>query len=218
MSAPTHRDDSNTRDTDRLEAFSDGVIAIAITLLIIEIGVPHIEDGGNRELLEQLLHLWPSYLGYVVSFLTIGIMWINHHLIFRFIARTDQRLIVLNTLFLLCVAFIPFPTAVMAEYLGEPGQRTAVAFYGGAFTVTAVCYYLLWSYPTRGRRLVEADTDQRAIDTIERRFRVGWPIYLAGTLVALVVPLVGMFVFLALALFYVLPYLASATSPGGGES
>jgi uncharacterized membrane protein len=218
MADPALRDDSNARDTDRLETFSDGVIAIAITLLIIEIHVPEIGDAGNRELLDQLLHLWPSYLGYAVSFLTIGIMWINHHLIFRFIRRTDQKLVVINTLFLLCVAFIPFPTGVMARYLGEPAERTAVVFYGGTFTLTAVFYYLLWSYPTRGRRLLEPDADQAAIDAIERRFRVGWPIYLAGTIVALILPLLGMFVFLALALYYVLPYLVSTSPPGADAS
>ena len=218
MASTPLRDEIHSRDTDRLETFSDGVIAIAITLLILEIGVPHFEAGesdGNRALLEALLDLWPSYLVYVVSFLTIGIMWINHHNIFRFIARTDQRLVVLCTLFLLCVAFIPFPTAVLAEYLGAPAQRTAVVFYGATFTVTAVLYYFLWSYPTRGRRLVREDVDQRAIDAVERRFRVGWPTYLAGTLVAVVAPLAGMLVFLALALFYVLPYLLPATPAGG---
>ncbi len=203
----------NSRDTDRLEAFSDAVIAIAITLLIIEIGVPHASEGEHftaGDLLNALLDLWPSYLGYVVSFLTIGIMWINHHNIFRFIGRTDQRLVVLNTLFLLCIAFIPFPTAVLAEYLGEDGERTAVVFYGASFTVTAVFYYLLWSYPTRGRRLVDPAVPQAAIDAVERRFRIGWPIYLAATLIALVSPPVGMAIFAALAIFYVLPTSSSA--------
>jgi uncharacterized membrane protein len=210
MASPVRRDDATSRDTARVEAFSDGVIAIAITLLIIEIGVPEIEAGesdGNRALLEALLHLWPSYLGYFVSYLTIGIMWINHHNIFRFIARTDQKFLVLNTLLLLCIAFIPFPTAVMAEYLGEPGQRTAVVFYGASFTVTSAFYYLTWSYPSRGRRLIDPSVDQRAIDAVERRFRLGTPVYLAGTLVGSIVPLAGMLVFLALDLFYVLPYL-----------
>jgi uncharacterized membrane protein len=218
MASPVPRDDATSRDTARVEAFSDGVIAIAITLLIIEIGVPHIASGesdGNRALLEALLDLWPSYLGYFVSFLTIGIMWINHHNIFSFINRTDQKFLALNLLLLLCIAFLPFPTAVMAEYLGEPGQRTAVVLYGASFTVSAVFYYLLWSYSSRGRRLIDPSVDQRAIDAVERRYRLGAPLYLAGTLVAAVVPLVGMLVFLALDLFYVLPYLLP--SSGGPE-
>ena len=218
MASPPLRDDTNAREPDRLEAFSDGVIAIAITLLIIEVHVPdHANVHSAGDLLDELIGLWPSYLGYLVSFLTIGIMWINHHNIFRFIARTDQKLVVFNTLFLFCVAFIPFPTAVMAEYLGHPGQRTAVVFYGACLTVTAVFFYLLWAYPTRGRRLIDPAVDQRAIDAVERRFRVGWPTYLAGTLVALVAPLVGMFVFLALALFYLLPYVLPAASSGDGD-
>ena len=209
MASTPGRDETTSRDTNRLETFSDGVIAIAITLLIIEIGVPHLEgeEAGNRALFDALLDLWPSYLGYVVSFLTIGIMWINHHNIFRFIARTDQKFLALNLLLLLCIAFLPFPTAVMAEYLGEPGQRTAVVLYGASFTVTAVFYYLLWSYSSRGRRLIDPSVNQRAIDAVERRYRLGAPIYLAGTLVGAIVPLAGMLVFLTLDLFYVLPYL-----------
>ena len=121
----------SVRPTDRLEAFSAGVIAIAITLLVIEIRPPHTGEGqGSAALLRALGDLWPNYLGDLISFLTIGIMWINHHNIFRFFARTDPWLVALNTLFLLCVGFVPFPTALLAEYLGHPGSRAAALVYG----------------------------------------------------------------------------------------
>ena len=104
-------------DTGRIEAFSDAVFAIAITLLIIEIGVPHVGEEGT--LFESLVHLWPSYLGYATSFLVIGTVWANHHNRFRLIPRSDHILLFLNILFLMCVAFIPFPTALLAEYIRE---------------------------------------------------------------------------------------------------
>lgn len=207
-------DEGNARDTNRLEAFSDGVFAIAITLLIIEIRPPHLETGqGSPELVRALLDLWPAYLGYVISFLTIGIMWINHHYIFGFIARTDPTLVALNTLFLLCVAFIPFPTALLAEYLGHPGQQVAALAYGGWFTVTAITYNLLWRYPTRGRRLIEPAVPQATLDAVRRRFNFGPPVYLIATLLALVSPVLSIGVQLVLALVYLLPYRGGAAEP-----
>jgi uncharacterized membrane protein len=104
-------------DTTRLEMFSDGVFAIAITLLVLEIRVPHVGEGES--LVVALLGLWPSYLGYAVSFLQIGVIWANHHNRFRLLERSDHVLLFLNILFLLCVAFIPFPTALLAEYKGR---------------------------------------------------------------------------------------------------
>ena len=99
--------------TGRLEAFSDGVFAIAITLLILEIGVPHVPADGS--LWRALRELWPSYLSYAISFVIIGVMWINHHNLFRDIARVDHYLLVLNLLLLMSISFLPFPTAVVAN-------------------------------------------------------------------------------------------------------
>lgn len=201
--------DDNGRSTDRLEAFSDGVFAIAITLLVIEIRPPHIEDGeGSAALIRELLTLWPSYLGYLISFLAIGVLWINHHNIFRYFARTDPTLVAINTLLLLCVGFIPFPTALLAEYLGHPGQQVAVFIYGGWFTLTAIVYNLLWRYPIRNRRLVAPEVPQASLDAITRRFLPGAPLYLLATLVALVSPEASVAIQLALAIFYLWPYAA----------
>jgi len=101
--------------TSRLEAFSDGVFAIAVTLLIIEVHVPqraHAESLGH-----ELLRIWPSYLGYLTSFLTIGVMWINHHHVFSLIVRADRTMLLLNTVLLMLIAFVPFPTAVLAQFV-----------------------------------------------------------------------------------------------------
>ncbi len=168
-----------SRDTTRLEAFSDGVLASAITLLILEIRVPErdgAENGPQTDLLDALLHLWPSYLGYVVSFATIGIVWANHHTIFRYIVRTDQTLILINTLLLLCVAFIPFPTALLAEHLGHDGERVATMVFAGTYIVLGALFALLWWYPTRDHHLIGPDVDRETTRTITRRFTLGGPI------------------------------------------
>ncbi len=135
-------------DTARVEAFSDGVFAIAITLLVLEIRVPSPDATDNgRALLAALRGLWPSYLGYVLSFVTIGIMWANHHSIFRYVRRADRYFVLINVLFLMCIAFLPFPTALLAEYLPEPGGRTlAVAGYSATLVVIALAYNALWWY------------------------------------------------------------------------
>ena len=193
------------RDTNRLEAFSDGVIAIAITLLVLEIRVP--EAHGAAELWRELWNLWPAYLGYLISFLIIGIMWANHHTIFRYIARTDHYLVVINLLLLLCIAFIPFPTALLAEYLGHPEERVGGIVYSGAFFVTALVYKLLWFYPRRAG-LLDPNADPRAVRSITSRFRLGPPTYLLAFLLSFVSTEASLLVLFLVALLYVLPYAA----------
>ena len=196
------------RDTDRLEAFSDGVIAIAITLLVLEVRVPHVEEGGASALWGALRGLWPQYLGYLTSFVIIGIMWANHHNIFRHIARTDHYFVLINLLFLLFVAFIPFPTALLTEYLTHPGERVGGIVYSGWILLTALSYNLLWRYPSRGGRLLEPDADPRGVESITRRFRLGPPAYLVAFLLSFVSTIGSLVVLLGLALLYLLPNAA----------
>ena len=125
-------------ETLRIEAFSDGVFAIAITLLIVEIKVPHnVSPGG---LSRALLNLWPSYLAFLTSFCTIGMMWVNHHRLFTVIQAADETLIAINLLLLLAIAWVPFPTAVLAAYLDRPDQRVAAFLYSGTFLVIAIIF------------------------------------------------------------------------------
>src|SRR3954463_1053189 len=112
--------------TARLETFSGGVFAIAATLLVLKIGVT-VEHG--QSLGSALLDIWPSYLAYATSFLVIGIIWINHHHIVTMIARVDRPFLFVNLLLLLVVSFIPFPTRLVAQYLGGPGERSATIAY-----------------------------------------------------------------------------------------
>jgi TMEM175 potassium channel family protein len=192
-------------DTGRIEAFSDGVFAIAITLLVIEIRPPHVE--GGRSLTEALAHLWPSYLGYAISFLVIGTIWANHHNRFRLILRSDHQFLFLNVLFLMCVAFIPFPTALLADYLPSTGgyRTTAVAVYTGTLAVTAIFFTLLWLYAAANRRLVDRRADPSVLRAMTRRFVLGMFLYIVAFALAFVSVTASLALIVALALLFVLP-------------
>jgi uncharacterized membrane protein len=188
--------------SSRLEAFSDGVFAIAITLLVLEFGV----DTATHDLGSQLLHIWPSYLAYVTSFLTIGVIWVNHHALFDFVGRVDRGLLFLNSLLLMVVAFTPFPTRLIAEFLREgDNEETAALAYGITFVIMAVVFQLLWRYMATGRRLIRSEVSQDVLDDITRTFNPGIPIYAGATLVALASPVASIALYLAIALFYALP-------------
>ena len=196
---------SADNDTGRIEAFSDGVFAIAITLLVIEIGVPHVEDARTT-LFGALIEQWPSYLGYAISFLQIGVIWANHHNRFRYIARSDHLLLFLNILFLMCVAFIPFPTALLAEYLqGSGAERTmAGAVYAGTLAVTAVFFTLLWLYAA-GYHLVDRNLDRALLRAMTRRYVFGMIAYLVAFALAFVNVAASLILIVILALLFVLP-------------
>src|SRR4030081_1715517 len=132
-----------TTETTRVEAFSDGVFAIAITLLILNIKIP-LPAGGP--LLAQMGRQWASYISFVISFAFIGIMWINHHRLFSHIKRADNLLLIFNLLLLLGVTAVPFPTAVLAAHLGGPDQRAAAMLFSGTYFFIAIFFNLLWRY------------------------------------------------------------------------
>jgi uncharacterized membrane protein len=186
--------------TSRLEAFSDGVFAIAITLLVLEIRVPEHSASLSTALLQE----WPSYFAYAVSFLTIGIMWVNHHQLFKFVRETDRKLLFVNLGLLMCIAFVPFPTSIVAQFVEEPGQaRPAAVLYGVALTLTALFWQLLWYGAIVRPKILDPDLDRSAIGAISRSFWIGLPIYAAGTAVALASPLASVAIFGGIALFYV---------------
>src|SRR5499433_1589612 len=130
-------------ETARVEAFSDGVFAIAITLLILEIKVPGAEQG---RLAAALLRQWPSYVAFLLSFAYIGVMWMNHHRMFTHIRRSNDVLLLLNLCLLLGVTAVPFPTAVLAASLGTAEQRTAAIFYNSVYLVIAIFFNVMWRY------------------------------------------------------------------------
>src|SRR6476646_7887952 len=189
------------RDTGRLVAFSDAVFAITITLLILEIRPP--ADYGN--LLHDLLALWPSYLAYGVTFLFIGQVWANHHVMFDQIRAADRVVLLLNTLLLMAVVFLPFATSVLAgAQRSGHGQRTAVVFYGIAFDVTALTFNAVWQYARRHRLLSEA-LDPAGAKAIGRRFQLALAWIAAGVVLGAALPVLGVAVIAAFNAFYWLP-------------
>ncbi|HEY6962038.1 MAG TPA: TMEM175 family protein [Gaiellaceae bacterium] len=185
-------------ETSRLETFSDGVFAIAATLLILDIRLPE----GHGSVAHQLVHLWPSYAGYAVSFLTIGIMWINHAAVFRQIGRVDRTFLTINVVFLLFIAFVPFPTAVLARHLHHDAKAAAF-FYGLTLTCTAVMYQVLWFYASLGRRLLVEDADPRVVSGITRAFLPGVPFYASAMVSALVSSWLSVALYAGISVFYV---------------
>jgi uncharacterized membrane protein len=191
------------RGVERLEAFSDGVYAIAITLLVIEIKVPATEVVQRVGLLHALAHHWASYAAFTLSFVIIGIMWANHHNIFRYIGRTNHTLAMLNLGLMFCTAFLPFPTAVLADYLPMPSERTtAVVLYGATLTLTAIFYNALWLYASHKRRLLKPDADQALVDAVTREYLLGPVLYALATLVAFLSVWVSLAIHALLALIY----------------
>lgn len=183
---------SEEKETGRLEAFSDGVFAIAITLLILQIPLPH-EAKNGPSLLTQLGSQWALYLAYIVSFMTILIMWVNHHTIFRLIHRSDQLFLVLNGLLLMVITFVNYPLAILAESLQGPysnkldtDQHTAALFYSGTFIIIAIIYNVLWRYASHNRRLLSRSADPLIVETITRQYRFGPLFYAASFLLAFV--------------------------------
>lgn len=189
-------------DTKRLEAFSDGVFAIAITLLVLEIKVPHSGASLGRE----LLGLWPSYFAYTVSFIVIGAIWINHHAIFDHIVRADQKLLLLNTFHLMFIAFLPFPTAVLSQALHSGvDESIATSFYGGTLTVIGLLVTAMWYYAAHEHRLLGENISRDEAKRKGRMFLVGPAGYGIASLVALLVPWVSLTFYVALNVFFLWP-------------
>jgi uncharacterized membrane protein len=185
--------------TTRLETFSDGVFAIAATLLVLEFSVG---ATSGPQLGHALLELWPSYLAYATSFLTIGIIWINHHYCVQTLARCDRTLLFLNLLLLLIVGFLPFPTKLVAQYLQQPGERDAALAYAATFVAMSIVYNSWWRYASSGRRLIRDSVPDSAVRAISRAFNPGVPMYTAVLLIAFVSPLASVALTFAIAAFY----------------
>jgi uncharacterized membrane protein len=191
--------------TGRLEAFSDGVMAVAITLLVLNIDLPHLEKGES--LGHGLAAQWPVYVAYVVSFLTIGIIWINHHVMIGRLREADRTILFLNLLLLMAIAVLPFATKLMAEYLRKSnGQHLAAAIYGGAFLVMGVFFSLLNRHIllAKHHRLARPLSEERRRQILARATAGNIP-YAIATALAAVSSYLTLAICGGLALFYALP-------------
>jgi uncharacterized membrane protein len=186
--------------TARMEAFSDGVFAIAATLLVLEIGVG---TGADQHLGRALVDLWPSYLAYATSFLIIGIIWVNHHECVACMARVNRTMLFINIVFLMVVAFIPFPTKLVADHLQKSGEHAAVYAYVITLIAMSVLYNVWWRYARHDRRLIAESVPQSRVDAISRAFDPGAALYLIVLVVAFFSPLASVILTLILAAFYI---------------
>jgi uncharacterized membrane protein len=188
----------------RVEAFSDGVFAIAITLLIIEVRIPHSEAG---HLAGDLGRLWPSYAAYVVSFAIIGILWVNHHAIFHRITAVDRPLLFINLLLLLTVAFLPFPTALLGEYIrGGDNAHVAAAVYSANMTLIGLAFFAVWTYLARVPELMGPGFGTEDALRTRRSMIVGPVLYGLSILLAFVSPVACLVIYGVLALYFAISF------------
>jgi uncharacterized membrane protein len=184
--------------TARLETFSDGVFAIAATLLVLEFTV----NAPHRDLGDKLLHLWPSYLAYVTSFVTIGIIWMNHHHTVSLLGRTDRTMLFINILLLLTVAFLPFPTKLVGEDLRHGGESVAALVYTATLLLMAALHQVWWWYARHKRRLIAEEVPDSTLRAVDRAYLAGAPAYAAAFVLAFFSPLAAVVLTFAIAAFY----------------
>jgi uncharacterized membrane protein len=190
---------------NRLEAFSDGVFAVAITLLVLEIGVP-----AGDDLWHKLGDEWPSFASFFVSFWVIGIIWVNHHGVIDHLKRADRGVLYLNLFVLMSVVLIPFATALMAEHLNSgDDEHVAAAVYAVAFVLMAVSFGILWEYITRHREKLGVELSDEEVRRRSLAFQIGNPFYAVAVGVAFISPVAVLVMIGALAVYYMVAGMRS---------
>jgi len=200
---PKHMEEKGTA---RLEAFSDGVFAIAITLLILETKVPGSEELKHTSLPQYLFDQWPKYFAFVFSFLVLGIYWTNHHYLFKLYKRTDHWFNLLNVFFLMTISFLPFPSAVFGEYVHEPEQFAAsVRFYSLGIALPAFVWLLSWLYASHNKRIIDTKLSNTFIRHLTRQFIISNIIYVSAIVLSFSYPRTSLVLIILLTLLYLLP-------------
>lgn len=192
--------------TARLESFSDGVFAIAITLLIIEIKVPDAEALRHQTLTQYIYAQWPRYFAYVLSFFVIGIYWANHHYLFKLFMRTDHVFNLLNLLFLMTISFLPYPTGVLGEYvLDAEHMNTAITFYAFAIWMPTFCWCMIWLYANHRRRIIDTRLSSQFLRYLTRMYVASTILFAAAVVISFNNPRLAIFICVGLTLLYLLP-------------
>ena len=186
-----------------MEAFSDGVFAIAITLLVLEIGIP---SGAGNDLLGALVDEWPSYMAYLVSFSTIGAVWLGHTVVTEYLDHANSLLMRLNLLLRMVVSFLPFPTRLLAEYIGEEEpERVATTVYGINLLMASGLVSVLWRYAVHAR-LVRPHAPEEDVRTLTTRLTPGLAGYLVMIALGLFLPRLAVLGYLAIAVYIIVPF------------
>jgi len=203
MSQHNQQDDGLT--TQRIEAFSDGVFAIAITLLILDIRMPTGHTITDQSLVEKLWSIWPSYFAYILSFIVIGIYWVNHHYIFQIYEKTNHIFNLLNVFFLMCISFLPFPTYILGtNLLNEGEERTTIAFYIFGLLLPAIAWFICWQYAC-SHNLINPNLSPTFISYISKQYILTIILYSIALLSTLVQPLLGLIISVGLTFSYIRP-------------
>ncbi len=190
----------NHRPTDRVEYFSDAVLAIAATLLATELPKPETETGLLREIVKQ----WPAYAAFAASFLFICIAWSNHHNMFIYIRQTDQYLLILNILFLMFVTLQSFTTGLLSRHVGKPDERTAALIYHATLVLMTFFYNCIWWYAIKKNELLEEDTDKRLIRALTKEYAIAPMLHLAALIICLwsvrfsILPILMLYIYFSL--------------------
>ncbi|MFB6454723.1 TMEM175 family protein [Chitinophaga sp. Hz27] len=177
------------KETARIEGFSDGVFAIAVTLLVLELHIPTAENNDSASmLLHNLLAQWPSFLAFSLSFFSIFIMWVNHHKVFKQIYRRNSQLMFVNGLLLFLITCISYPTALLARYYGTSALSVATAIYTGLFVLINLTFNLLWRIASRNKELLRPEITETAIRKINRNYQYGIPVHITAFLLSFCCP------------------------------
>jgi uncharacterized membrane protein len=182
----------NDNETNRLEAFSDGIFAVAITLLALDIALPKNDHLNDKVLVSEILSLWPKYFAYINSFVTILLMWIAHHGIFKMIKHVSTRLIIANGFLMLLAVLTPFPTRILGDYISSDAFRAAAVIYTGFFILVSIAFTALWFVVKNERKLLHDNIDDRFIKAQTKIEFTGLGCNIAITVVTFFSPWVGL--------------------------
>ncbi len=200
------REPSEDRESSRVEAFSDNVFGIALTLLVLTLKVPTIPDGDQPGyLIDQLRKEWPSFITCVISFVTILLMWINHHVMFERVKKVDHTLLILNGLMLLPITLVPFPTSLLAVFLSHPQARYAAGLFAGSYVMIAGMYNLVWMHITRLNKRLGVEEDEVRLHRQTNKVRLVFVLYMTAFLLGFVYPVGCVVLCFLFAAYFALP-------------
>jgi uncharacterized membrane protein len=191
------------KETARIEAFSDGVFAISVTLLVLELHVPEIKEGDTSiHLLEQLKLQWPGYIAFVISFFSIFIIWVNHHKVFKQIYKRNTGLMFANGLILFLVSLVSFPSALLARFFLTDSKQLSVTIYTGLFVLINLAFNLLWQQATSDKKLLRPGISDAAIMQLRNNYLYGFPTYLTAFVLSFFYPDLALLICVLLWVFW----------------
>lgn len=191
--SPSNAEIESRESTGRLEAFSDGIFGVAITLLALEIGVNDYEGATDASLLHNILALWPKYVAYINSFATVLLMWMAHHQMYKLIRKPSIGLILANGLLLMLVALVPFPTKTVGQFIQTGADNIAVEFYTGYFLLVSCAFLVVWNVASsKNRSLLQPFVTDQTISSVSRSYWGGLLINIACFGLSFISPWLGL--------------------------